>query len=107
MLSACAIAASSVEKGFCSALTPNVTEEVFSFSFRYRGGCLSIATPNPTSPFRAELLVTIYINPAGIVGDCEVALALVYTRASHGANLVSRNVVEQWQGGPLPLLHWS
>lgn len=87
MLNVYAIAASSVENGFCFALIPNITERVFSFSFRYRGGCLSIATLNPMSSFRAELLVAICINPPGTVGDCRVALMLAYTRISYGANV--------------------
>ncbi|KAJ5453399.1 uncharacterized protein N7458_004355 [Penicillium daleae] len=41
MFNVCAIAASSAENGFCSDLAPNVTEKVFSFNFRYRGGCFS------------------------------------------------------------------
>jgi hypothetical protein len=80
MFNACAIAASSADNGFCSALAPNVMERVFSFIFRYRGGCLSIATPNPTSSFRAELLVAIWTNPPGTVGDCGVASTPACTR---------------------------
>ncbi|KAA8642662.1 uncharacterized protein ATNIH1004_011607 [Aspergillus tanneri] len=67
MSNACAIAASSPEYGLYSALAPSVTEEVFSFSFRYHGGCFSSATPNPTNPFRAELLTAACIVPPGAV----------------------------------------
>jgi hypothetical protein len=109
MFNACAIAASSAENGFCSALAPNVTERVFSFSFRYRGGCLSIATPNLTSSFRAELLVAICINPPGTVGDCGVASTPACTRTSHGANVnggafLHFSTILSVRRGPIPAM---
>lgn len=87
MFNVCAIAASSAENGFCSNLAPNVTEKVFSFGFRYRGGYFSIATLNPTSSFRAELLIVICIDPPSLASDSGIVLALVYTRASHSASV--------------------
>jgi hypothetical protein len=83
----CAITASSTENRFCSNLAPNITKKVFSFSFRYRGGYFSIATLNPTSSFRAELLTATCINPPGIVSESGVALILIYMRASYSANV--------------------
>jgi hypothetical protein len=67
VFNAYAIAANSPEYRFCSVLTPSVTEKVFSLGFRYRGGCFSIATPNPTILFRAELLTAIRITPPASV----------------------------------------
>lgn len=81
------IATSSIENGFYSTLIPNIIKRVFSFRFRYQGGYLLIATLNPTSSFRAELLVMIYINPPGTVGAYGVALTPAYTRTSHGADM--------------------
>jgi hypothetical protein len=82
-----AIAASSAENRFCSNLAPNITKKLFSFSFRYRGSYFSIATPNPTSSFRAELLTATYINPPSIVGESGVALILICMRVSYSANV--------------------
>ena len=87
MSNACAIAASSPEYGLCSALAPSVTEEVFSFSFRYRGGCFPIATPNPTSPFRAELLTAACIVPPGAACEFAIASTSACMRVSQGANV--------------------
>jgi hypothetical protein len=63
VLNTYAIAANSLEYGFCSVPAPSVTEKVFSLGFRCRGGRFSIATLNPTILFRAELLTAIYITP--------------------------------------------
>jgi hypothetical protein len=87
MFNVCAIAASSAENGFCSDLAPNVTKKLFSFSFRYRGGCFSITPPNPTSSFRAELLTATCIDPPGIVGESGIASTPVCMRVSYGANV--------------------
>ena len=86
-----AITASSAENRFCSILALNVTDKVFSLTFRYRGSCFSIATPNPTSSFRAELLNAICIDPPSTIDPSELGLS-VYTRASHGAS-VNRLIV--------------
>lgn len=67
MFNAHAIAASSAEYAFCSALTPSVTEKAFSVSFRQRGGCFSIAPPNPTNSLRAKLLTPICMYPPASV----------------------------------------
>jgi hypothetical protein len=83
----CAITTSSAENRFCSDLAPNITKKLFSFSFRYRGSYFSIATLNPTSSFRAELLTATYIDPPGIVGESGVALAPIYIRVSYSANV--------------------
>lgn len=74
VFSACNIAASSPEYGFCSALAPSVTERVFSLGFRYRGGCFSIASPNPTISLRAELLTAIRMTPPASVRDDDLCV---------------------------------
>ncbi|KAJ5611417.1 hypothetical protein N7510_008136 [Penicillium lagena] len=86
MFNVCAIAASSAENGFFSDLAPNVPEKVFSFSFRYRGSCFLIATPNHTSPFRAELLTATCIDPPGTICEPGIASTSVCMRVSYGAN---------------------
>lgn len=87
MLNAYAIAPNSLEYGFYSALAPSVMAKVFSLGFRYRGGYFSIATPNPTILFRAELLTAIRMtSPASVYvsGDSWLSLCI---RSSYGANI--------------------
>jgi hypothetical protein len=82
-----AIAASSPEYRLCSALAPSVTEEVFSFSFQYCGGCFLIATLNPINPFRAELLTAACIILPSIVYKSAITLTLACMHISQGANI--------------------
>lgn len=85
---ALAMPASSPVNGFCSDLGPRVADQVFVVDSLWTDVCVSMATPYPTRPFRAELLTAMHTAQSE-TGSSAGSSVTVRTRRSQGATLIT------------------
>ena len=85
---ACAIAANSLEYGFCSDLTPSVEEKVSMSELPCTDSASWIAPLTPTLPFLAELLTAMRTaHPCSVSARVIVSSVIVCAHFSHGAKV--------------------